>query len=205
MSRLLSDRPIWLVAGVCLGLTIGLATTAGVLLGSRQSAAQSEFGASGFLPGSHQAAAQSKFSELKLQAMGAMGSDTMAVTTGPVDEEAEGVFFLDFLTGDLQCFVMNPRVGKFTGWFKTNIVKDLPVEKGKKPAYVMVTGAWSPTRGGGNARPAQCVVYVCDTNSGVFAAYTFPWVKGNSSTLQTQASPMITLDGGRARTLQLPE
>lgn len=194
MSRLLSNRPFWLVAGLCLGLTIGLATTAGVLLGSRQGA-----------DGSPQMAAQASFNEIKLHAMGAMGSETMAVTTGPVDEEAEGVFFLDFLTGDLQCFVMNPRAGKFTGWFKTNVVKDLPVEKGKKPAYIMVTGAWNPTRGGGNARPAQSVVYVCDTNTGVFAAYSFPWVKGTSSTLQTQASPMITLDGGRARTLNLTE
>ena len=188
MTRLLSNRPFWLMAGVCLCLTIGLATTVGALLGSRQ------------MP-----VAQTSFDEIKLRAMGAMGSETMAVTTGPVDEEAEGVFFLDFLTGDLQCYVMNPRAGKFTGWFKTNVVKELPVEKGKKPAYVMVTGAWNPTRGGGNSRPAQCVVYVCDTNSGAFAAYSFPWVRGTSSTLQTQASPMITLDGGRARALNLTE
>ena len=197
MSRLLSNRPVWLVAGVLLGLTIGLATTVGVLLGARQTATQPTF--------AQHSPAQSSFNDIKLHAMGAMGSETMAISTGPVDEEAEGVFFLDYLTGDLQCYVMNPRAGKFTGWFKTNVVKDLPVEKGKKPAYVMATGAWNPTRGGGNARPAQCVVYVCDTNSGVFAAYSFPWVKGTSSTLQTQASPMITLDGGRARSLDLRE
>jgi hypothetical protein len=195
MSRLWSKRMPYLVAGIFLGLSLGLATTAGVVIGFRASdspdTAANPIGA--------------KFDEMKLHAMGAMGAETMAITTGPVDEEAEGVFFLDFLTGDLQCFVLNPRVGKFTGWFKTNVVKDLPVEKGKKPAYIICSGAWNPTRGGGNARPAQCVVYVCDTNTGAFAAYSFPWVRGTGSTLQTQASPMITLDGGRARTLELRE
>lgn len=188
MSRLWSSRPLWLVAGICFGLTVGLAATAGVLLGQRSAApAPSPM--------------QASIDEIRLRAMGAMGSETMAIATGPVDDEAEGVFFLDFLTGDLQCYVLNPRAGKFTGWFKTNVVKDLPVEKGKKPAYIMSTGAWSPVRGGGNARPANCVVYVCDSNTGLFAAYSFPWVKGTSSTLQTQASPMVTLDGGRARAL----
>jgi hypothetical protein len=192
----LSNRPFWLVAGVCLGLAIGLATTAGVLLSQRSRESVSQRAGD---------PVRSSFDEIKLHAMGAMGSETLAISTGPVDEESEGVFFLDYLTGDLQCYVMNPRVGKFTGWFKTNVVKDLPVEKGKKPAYIMATGAWNPTRGGGNARPAQCVVYVCDSNTGLFTAYTFPWVKGTGSSLQTQASPMITLDGGRARNLDLRE
>jgi hypothetical protein len=172
---------------MCFGLLLGGMMTAGVVIGQRSAAPP-----------------PSPLEELKLHAMSAMGSENLAIATGPVDDEAEGVFFLDFLTGDLQCFVMNPRVGKFTGWFKTNIVKDLPVEKGKKPSYIISTGAWNPVRGGGIARPAQCVVYVADANTGMFAAYGFPWVRGTSSTLATQAAPMITLDGGRARTL-IPE
>lgn len=180
--------------GLAIGLCLGLAVAAGVLL-ERQFAAPDE--------ANHRAIA-ARFEELKLQASATHGAETFAMATGIVDEEAEGVFFLDYLTGDLQCYVMNPRFGKFTGWFKTNIVNDLPMEKGKKPSYVMVTGAWNPIRGSAQ-RPAQCVVYVADANSGVFVAYTFPWVRGTSSTLATQAAPMIRLDGGKARNLELRE
>ncbi|ADB16388.1 hypothetical protein Psta_1713 [Pirellula staleyi DSM 6068] len=178
--------------GLCLGLCLGLAVAAGVLL-ERGAPASAE---------THESIA-SRFAEMKLHASATHGAETFAVATGAVDEEAEGVFFLDYLTGDLQCFVMNPRVGKFTGWFKTNIVNDLPVEKGKKPTYVMATGLWNVR--GGNQRPAQCVVYVADANSGIFVAYSFPWVRGTTSTLTAQAAPMLRLDGGKARNLEIRE
>lgn len=187
MLRLLSSKPALLVAGLCVGWIMGGVLVAGVAVQLRSDEP-----------------VRSAFDDLKLHAMASHGSETLAIATGPIDEEAEGVFTLDYLTGDLQCFVMNPRVGKFTGWFKTNVVKDLPVEKGKKPAYVLVTGAWSPIRGGGASRPAQCVVYVADANTGMLCGYSFPWIRGTSSTIGTQAAPMSTLDGARARTLDVP-
>lgn len=186
---------MWLVGlGVGLGLLVGVGMSLGTVIGMRAAGV-----------GSAPVSAQAAFEEVRLRASASHGAETMAMATGAVDNEVEGVFFLDFLTGDLQCFTLNPRIGKFTGWFKTNVVKELPVEKGKKPAYIMVTGGWNALRGGGGARPAASVVYVCDTNTGNFAAYSFPYITGTTSTMAAQAAPMITLDGGKARNLELRE
>lgn len=181
----------WVALGLGLGLLVGVGMTAGTVIGMRAAGLASA-------PTSAQAA----FDEIRVRASGSHGAETLAMATGQIDSDAEGVFFLDYLTGDLQCYVLNPRVGKFTGWFKTNVVKELPVEKGKKPAYVMVTGGWNP-RGAGPNQPASCVVYVCDSNTGAFAAYSFPWARNAAAALAQQAAPMITLDGGKARVLEL--
>ena len=60
---------------------------------------------------------------------------------GVIDEQVEGVYMLDFLTGDLQCLVLNPRTGTFNGQFAINVIKVLGVDQQKKPRYLMVTGS----------------------------------------------------------------
>ena len=47
--------------------------------------------------------------------------DSFAVCTGAVDDEGEGVFFLDSLTGDLKGAALNPQNGKFTALFGANV------------------------------------------------------------------------------------
>lgn len=180
-------RRSWMLlgAGLAIGLAIGGAMTAGVVVGSRQQ-------------GDHAAA----LSELRLKATSTHGSETFAIATGPIDGEVEGLYCLDYLTGDLSCFVLSSRGKGFAGLFKTNIVKDLPPEKGKKPAYSMVTGGIN-FRGSPNA--PQSVVYVADANTGVWAAYSFPWAKGASAAGVTQAQQMILVTGGKARDLSLRE
>ena len=143
--------------------------------------------------------------ELKLRAAASHGSETFAMATGAADENGEAVFMLDYLTGDLSCFVLHSRTNKFNAMFKTNVWKELPVEKGKKATYVMCTGSWSPLKGGANGqRPADCVVYIADCNTGYFAAYSFPWVSGASTNVGNPIQgPMVTLDFGKARDLKL--
>ncbi|MBC7856888.1 MAG: hypothetical protein IAF94_25945 [Pirellulaceae bacterium] len=169
---------LWLSLGLLLGLATGLAVHVG--LENRPSAGG--FG----LP----------LEELKLRASASHGSETFAMATGMLDD-TEGVFMLDYLTGDLTCFALNSRQpAKFYAMFHTNVWQELPVEKGKKPTYVMCTGAWSyrgGTSGGGKA--AECVVYVADCNTGGFVAY---------SVVVNGAKGSITaLDGGKARDLKL--
>ncbi|WP_145084186.1 hypothetical protein [Anatilimnocola aggregata] len=188
-------RATWLLAGLAMGLLFGLGTTAGLLWSTQTTANQASANA---IP-SHPAWPKG----LPLNASTASTSETLALCTGRVDDQVEGIFTLDFITGDLQCFVMNPRVGKFVGWFKTNVTTQLPVEKGKKPSYVMTTGAWEPVGASTNARPAGCVVYVADANTGMFAAYTFPWVRGAASSGVLQSTPMTPLDGNKARNIVL--
>jgi hypothetical protein len=183
-------RAIWLLAGLGMGLVLGLGGAAGLVW-------------SGLLGSNAVASAPAWPQGIPLHASTASTSDTMAMATGMVDEQVEGVFTLDFITGDLQGYVLNPRAGKFVGHFGTNVTNQLPVEKGKKPSYVLTTGTWQPVGASTNQRPANCVVYVADTNTGMVAAYTFPWVKGAASTGIAQQTPMIPLDGFKARNITL--
>ncbi|HUE73575.1 MAG TPA: hypothetical protein VMP01_22045 [Pirellulaceae bacterium] len=182
------QRLAWMGAGVSLGLAIGLALAVGIWLGMRNGSA-----ATG-LP----------LADLQLRAAAAHGNETFAIATGPMDNNVDGIFLLDYLTGDLTCFVLHPRVGKFTIAFKTNVVKDLPQEQGKKPAYALATGRVSVLGTSSNLRPAASAVYVADCNTGRFAAYTMPWNEGViRNTTNLIAAPMTLQDAGKARDLKL--
>ena len=190
MSRARRIRSWSLLAGgIAIGLTIGGALAAGVWVGGKST---------------DQVAASVGLGELKLKAMASHGAETFAIATGPIDDGIEGLFTLDYLTGDLQCYVINPRTGGLGGWFKTNIAKDLAVEKGKKPSYLIATGGLSPQGGAaGNYRPAGCVCYVVDANTGEVAAYTFPWSRQATAGGVTQASDMKLIYKWKARALSI--
>ncbi len=145
------------VAGTAVGLLVGVGMLIGAMA-TRQSA-----GNNGFFP----------LPETMLHAAATDSTENFAVATGPIDENAEGVFLLDSLTGDLQCTVLNFRTAKFTSFFRTNVLKDLGVE-GKKPEFLLVTGVVQ-FRTGGTTRPARCVAYVVDATTGRYAAYGVPW------------------------------
>lgn len=135
--------------------------------------------------------------ETRLHAATAAQNDTYAMATGFIDEEVEGVYLLNFLTGDLQCSVLSsrlPSMGKFIGLFKTNVIKDLGLDPSKQPAYLMVTGQATFPRGGGAAQPAMSAVYVLDTSSGRFAAYSLPWRRDMASTGRPQIGMLTLLD-----------
>jgi hypothetical protein len=167
----------WVSLGLLLGLTTGLALHIG--LDSRLSSSGSR------LP----------LEELKLKASATHGSKTFAMATGEIDD-SEAVFLLDYLTGDLTCFAINPRTAKFGAMFRTNVWNEMPVEKGKEAAYVMCTGAWSFKGGNsGGGRVADSVVYIADCNTGAFAAYAVV-VTGTTGSIRT-------LDFGKARDLKL--
>lgn len=141
----------------------------------------------------------------KLQAMATHGADTFAIATGAIDEEAEGLFVLDYLTGDLNCWVMNPRTGKFGGAFKHNIWVDLGTPKTKNTKYVMVTGAAGFARGGGTTRPAGSVLYVGDAVTGLVAAYNIPWDRAAFASGRSQSGGFLKLDMGQGRNVQIRE
>lgn len=174
-----------LAAGLLIGLTIGISGAVGVLVGQRSS-----------LP-----AGMPSLAELKLKASATHGSDTFAIATGYVDEDVEGLYTLDFLTGDLQCFVINPRNGAVGGWFKTNVSNVLSVEKGKKPAYLLATGHINIGGGYGGTRPAASICYVADANSGEVAAFSFPWAKAATSAGVAQATNMTVVKAWKARNI----
>jgi len=174
-----------LAIGLIMGLAIGGATTVGVLLGQRGRP-------SATLPG---------WGDLQLKAAASHGSDTFAIATGHVDDDVEGLFTLDFLTGDLQCLVVNPRNGALGGWFKTNVASVLSVEKGKKPSYLLVTGTINVAGGYGGQRPAASLCYVADANTGEVAAFSFPWAKAMTSAGVAQANEMKLIGKWKVRNI----
>jgi len=138
-----------------------------------------------------------------LNATATHGSDTMAMATGPVADGVEGLFILDYITGELTCSVLSPRTGQLGGAFSANVVADLGVEQGKQPKYIMVTGQAEFRVQGGNVKPAECIVYVADSNTGRWVAYWMPWNRQAAQYNFTQASPMGVLGKGSARNIQV--
>jgi hypothetical protein len=120
-----------------------------------------------------------------------------------VDDQVEGLYTLDYLTGDLQCFVFNHQTYKLAGWFKTNIAKDLTIERGKKPSFLLTTGGISPGGTYSNFKPAGCICYVADANTGEIACYTYPWASAATSVGVPQAVEMTLVAKWKTRAVDL--
>lgn len=190
MSRWFSNRPLWmLIVGLSLGLLVGVGMLTGALV------TIAHFDSNG-----------QQRPEVILNATASHSGDTFAMATGPIDSDIEGLFILDYLTGELQCYVLNPRNGQFGGMFKHNVIADLGVQEGKNPNYVMVTGQAAFRRGTAmQGAPAGCAVYVADANTGNFAAYTIMFNQTMLRSGAAQQGPFTLLQTGKARTLELRE
>lgn len=135
-------------------------------------------------------------------AAAATGSDTMAVATGPIGRDSEGIFFLDFITGDLQCLVYYPRAGGFGAHYYGNVLPHLG-GGGKNSKYLLVTGQAIVSGSSGGARPAASLVYVTDITTGLFAAYAVPWDQTAESSGRVQSGGLVYAGGGPIRNFQL--
>jgi hypothetical protein len=138
----------------------------------------------------------------QLHASTAAASSVMAVATGQISENAEGIFFLDFLTGDLQCLVYYPRIGAYGARFVTNVQQQLP-GGGRNAQYLMVTGTAVATGSTGAARPGNTLVYVTDVTTGTFASYAVPWDRTAESGGRLQSGPLVYVGGGPIRNFVL--
>lgn len=137
-----------------------------------------------------------------LSASTADSTDSMAVATGLINEDMEGVFFIDFNTGDLQCLVFYPRNGAFGAQFYTNVRAQLG-GAGKNLKYLIATGFAAQRATTAGARPGSSLVYVTDINTGLFAAYTVPWDRNAEATGRAQVGPLVYVGGGPIRNYQL--
>jgi hypothetical protein len=138
----------------------------------------------------------------QLQATATSSASTFAIATGLISDETEGIFFLDFLTGDLQCAVLYKN-GLWGARFVANVFQDLDVNATKKPNFLMVTGTWEGLRGVGGGQPGRSVVYVVDSTTGSFAVYGVLWNRQAEVTGTVQGGNLVVLQKGRARNLQI--
>ncbi len=122
-----------------------------------------------------------------LHAVSTDRTNTFAMATGPVDDEFEAVYFLDFLTGDLNAVVLGKNGTAFTAFYQrpgAQVVADLGVDPTKKANYMMVTGMtnFRGFAGAGQLRPSLATVYVAEVTSGTVAAYSISWSKNAHAT-----------------------
>ena len=189
MSRWTKSRPVLMLT---IGLSIGLLVGVGMMIGtlaSRRSAESPEL----ILP------------ETLLHAAASHSGKSFGMATGLIDTDIEGLFTLDYLTGDLKCWVLNPRAPDmgWVGGFQYNVISDLGVQQGKEPNYVLVTGQANMVRGAATMSPASCIVYVADANTGNIAAYTILWNRTMARSGALQNGPFQRLAVGKARTLEI--
>ena len=140
-----------------------------------------------------------------LNADSAAVGKTMAMCTGRIDEDVEGLYVLDFTTGNLFCWVLNTRGGGFLAQYVTNVRQDFgALEQGRNPEYLMVTGFVNVAGGAGaDGRPADSIVYVADANSGAVVGYTLVWNRARAAAGGAQGGGLIKVAQGLARDASL--
>jgi len=122
--------------------------------------------------------------------------DTFAIATGPLDEEVEAVFFLDFLTGELRAAVLG-RQGAFNAFYEyNNVFGDLGVNPAKNPKFLMVTGM---ARLQISRQRLNGVVYVAEITTGKVAAYAVPWSSAARNAGMLVRQPLLPLSVARFR------
>jgi hypothetical protein len=120
--------------------------------------------------------------------------DNCAMATGPLDDDTEALFYLDFLSGELKATALSPIARKFFASFTANVIQDLGVDVSKNPQYLMVTGNSIFRRGGGQVQPGDAVVYVAELTSGKVAAYAVPWSQAYAISGRQIRAPLVLLD-----------
>jgi hypothetical protein len=179
------------MSGFCLGIVIAAVAFGGYIAGrgtssNEEAGLDSQSVAARFVPAEY------------LNASATHGALNLAVCTGRVDEDAEGFFVLDYLTGELKAWVYYPRAGTFGGYFMTNVQPVLGINN-KNPEYLLVTGDALTVGQSSNVRPAQTLVYVVDARSGFFAAYTIPWNRTMANSNAPQNGTFTMVGGGQIR------
>ena len=86
----------------------------------------------------------------------------------------DGVFILDFLTGQLKGAVMNRGQGKFGSFYMRNLAQDFGL-KGNEDAHYCMASGYAQMPAGQGVTYASGLLYVGELNSGKVAAYSFPF------------------------------
>ncbi|MEN0110885.1 MAG: hypothetical protein AAF805_09190 [Planctomycetota bacterium] len=133
---------------------------------------------------------------LEVDATATQAHDNFVIATGFVDDGIEGLYFLDFLTGELRGVVLNERGPGFACYYRRNIMEDFGQQAVKNPKYLMVTGrlngvARGPALPGG--RLARTAIYVVEANSGQVVAYGLPWSPSMAAAGKQQSGTFIPL------------
>ena len=138
--------------------------------------------------------------QIELHATATQGVENFAIATGMIGSGVEGLYFLDFTTGDLKATVVNPKTGMFNSAFSHNILQDFgPI---KNPKFLIVTGQANMPRGRAPFQYAQSIIYVAEVTTGQVMAYSVPWNSARQAAQQPQQGGFVKLDTLRFRAIQ---
>ncbi|PHQ37340.1 hypothetical protein [Rhodopirellula bahusiensis] len=129
-------------------------------------------------------------------ATAAVSSEKFSLATGPVSDQADGLFVLDHNSGLLQCSVMYPRVGRFAATFTVNVADALGTD-GKGGTYIMATGQADFPRSSSNP-VGRSVIYVLDTSTGTYACYGVPFNAQAMNANRPQQGLLVLIGQGTA-------
>jgi len=142
--------------------------------------------------------------QVPVHAVATHGQDNFAICTGPMDEDIEGIFVLDAVTGDLKGAVLNVQTRRFNTLFEYNVARDFPGNI-KNPHYRIVTGVVDFRQLITAGQLARTVVYVAEVASGQIVAYGVPWLPGRAAAVVPFKGPLIPLDRWQHRTTAVRE
>lgn len=136
-----------------------------------------------------------------LNADSAARGEQLSLATGSIDRDrgVEGLFVLDHLSGNIQCWVVNPRDGSIAGVFTGNVNRDLELGKAGDADFVMTCGSIRVEGRRGNEIPAGCICYVGDGNSGRVVGYSLLYDKQLVLNNGTQEGELQVIARGFAR------
>ena len=119
--------------------------------------------------------------------------EQFGIATGFIDDGLEGVYVLDFMTGQLQALVIHRQLQKFAARYVRNVSGDFGLTLDDNPQYVMVTGNADLRQSARRGQYAtRGVLYVAELESGQICVYTFPY--GGDRTQQAEALPFTLID-----------
>ena len=196
-DRLTGSRTTFAFA-VCVGVVAGVVGAGGALLGTHLLAERAST--------SDEAASKIDWPNVsQLMASASESSEGFSMATGLVDDDVEGLFILDHLTGDLRGLLINVRTGKFSSFYQHNVIEDLGTAKIKNPKYILLTGHASFRDGIGapRSRLSRSAIYVAELDSGVVAAYAVPWMPGDQQFGRSRKGTFVALDRAKFRDIPL--
>lgn len=116
----------------------------------------------------------------------------VGLATGLIDDGVEGLFALDYETGNLFCWIINPRNGQPMGQFTATVPTDMGLGVGGDNDYVLTTGRMLFQGGrGNNQRPVNCVAYVAEGNSGKVIGYSLSWNQAQANRNNGQVGNLV--------------
>lgn len=138
--------------------------------------------------------------QVPLHAVATHGQDNFAICTAPMDEDVEGLFVLDSVTGDLKAAVLNVQTRRFNTLFEYNVVGDFQGQHVKNPHYRIVSGVANIRQVVTAGQLARSVIYVAESASGQVVAYGVPWLPGRAAAVVPYKGTLLPLDRWQYRT-----